>query len=143
MSNTPNAPVKPPGTVPRQGRNPPRSLNAQLYVAAVNHSQLAYENAIQEGLLQPYHENTSGLHTQASGYETPDEGNAEEDTPVFQAQNQGFHTPPRLSLDEAYEGQASQEPPPQEPLYWEACRNRRYQHNQEDRGSGSPFRKLF
>lgn len=138
MSNTPNAPVKAQGTAPRQGRNPPRSLDAQL-------SQLAYENAIQEGLLQPYHENTSGLHTQASGYETLDEGNAnpEEDTPVFQAQNQGFHTPPRPSLGEAYEGQASQEPPPQEPLYWEACRNRRYQHNQEDRGSGSPFRKLF
>ena len=115
MSNTPNAPLKAPGTAPRQGRNPPRSLDPQL-------SQLAFENAIQEGLIQPYQEDTSGLHNPASGYETPDEGNAlpEVRTPVFQAQNQGFHTPPPLSLDE---------PPRQEEEYEEARRRRRFNRN--------------
>ena len=135
MSGTPNAPVKAPGTAPRQGRNPPRSLDPQL-------SQQAYENAIQEGLIQPYQEDTSGLHNSASGYETPDEGNAlpEETTPVLQAQNQGFHTPiPRLSLGEAYEGQASQEPPRQEEKYEEARRIRRFEQKHEL----SPFPNLF
>ena len=129
MSNTPNAPLKAPGTAPRQGRNPPRNLDNQLDDAAVFHSQQAYENAIQEGFIQPYQEDTSGLHNPASGYETPDEGNAlpEVRTPVFQAQNQGFHTPPPLSLGEAYEGQASQEPPRQEEEYEEARLRRRFE----------------